>query len=130
MVIGKIYSGLLRLISGKSLEDMAATSLKSPEMPGAFKLEPYLEVDMPKAEAIDYSKLNIEKEVPIPPKKVGRPKGASTVKTLVKNLRVGDSVLVDTRNQYQYIRKTMEEFGFAHTSRAEDGKVRIWRTKK
>ena len=76
-------------------------------------------------------KFEIEKNIPIPPKKVGKPKKYG----IVDKMEIGDSILVPTRNQAIGCNNRARTIGYKMTIRKAHGVLatpnayRIWRVK-
>lgn len=66
--------------------------------------------------------MNIEKGIPIPPKK-----GKHTL--LLHKMEIGDSVLVD-RTKSTAMRYAAKKAGFAVVTREEGDKTRVWKVDK
>lgn len=76
----------------------------------------------------DYNKLTIDSDVPLPsPKKRERKKTAADFAEL---LNVGDSVLVETLSQAQFMRKVLKQLNRGVTTRREGEGYRVWRVRK
>ena len=79
----------------------------------------------------DYSALKIESGVEIPAVKTGPRAARSAIFGIVKSMKVGDSVVVETKHQYQYVRKIATSMDVKVTMRElEDGTIRIWKVRK
>ena len=98
-------------------------------MPGAFKLEPYLEVnDMGK---YNYEDIKIESGIEMPARQSGRPRKVRPVVTLLRKMRIGDSFTLEHSSQYSYIAATAKKEGIKVSMRVlEDGSIRVWKVKK
>ena len=76
----------------------------------------------------DYSKLKIRKGIKIPEKRVD--KGHGHVTSVLKEMKVGDSVLVGSRSQASYIASVARKMKLSMLSRSmKTGKVRVWRVR-
>ena len=69
-------------------------------------------------------KIKIESGVEIP-----RPNHRGKWKNLVKEMRVGDSVLVDGQSPRLSLVAALKKAGFKGVSRQTDGGIRVWKTK-
>lgn len=68
-------------------------------------------------------KVNIDKNVPIPPRKKGR----WTV--VMAKMDIGDSVLLEKRTEYTSMANTAKSMKMKLISRQDGNKFRVWRIK-
>ena len=73
-----------------------------------------------------YGKLKIEKGIPIPPRTNGV--RGKTATSLISEMEVGDSILVDTHNQRTTMIALAHRKGVKVVSRKMNDGYRIWRT--
>ena len=79
----------------------------------------------------DYSALKIESGVEIPKPKTGPRAARSAIFGIIKSMKVNDSIVVETKHQYQYIRKIATSMDVKVTMREQkDGTIRIWKVRK
>lgn len=79
----------------------------------------------------NYDEIKIETGVELPKKNNGRPRKRPAVVTLLHKLKVGDSFVVETMNQYSYVASMAKREGVKLTMRnLEDGTIRVWKVKK
>lgn len=79
----------------------------------------------------DYSTLKIETGIDIPQPRTG-PKGRRTaIVKILKGMKVGESILLESKNQYHYVRSIAKTLGVPITSRTNpEGTIRVWKVKK
>ncbi len=65
--------------------------------------------------------MEIEKNIPMPK--------SLRQRTDISKMEVGDSILLENHSKVMAIRLAMKRNGWACTSAAVDGGVRVWRTK-
>lgn len=75
--------------------------------------------------AVETKHLQIDRDIPIPMKRAGRQLSAHAI--LADQMQVGDSILCETRGQFDTVRKRMWLNGKKSRSIRVDGKWRIWR---
>lgn len=74
------------------------------------------------------SNIKIEKNIPIPPKKGGRAKGA--LREVMESMAIGDSIVLSKR-YIQHARSLKVRCGISITERKQpDGTFRVWRIAK
>ena len=83
------------------------------------------------AKNFNYGALKIESGVEIPKPRTGPKSPRSKLFNVIKSMKVGDSIVVDTKHQYQYVRKIATSMDVKVTMREqEDGTIRIWKVRK
>lgn len=83
------------------------------------------------AKNFNYGALKIESGIEIPKPRTGPRSPRSEIFGIIKAMKVGDSIVVNTKHQYQYVRKVALSMDVKVLMREqEDGTIRVWKVKK
>lgn len=78
---------------------------------------------------LESSEATIQRNIPIPPKAVGRPKGSGKYSKLLQQMKLGDSILIGSISARAAMFSAAKALKMSIVSRREGKSYRVWRNK-